>query len=814
MDAGNERRFAEETASDLLAAAVTGPGYAFMAMLDYLGTDLTSLFQSDTSGNEADFGVSFTTGIYESVDRLRQPQLWIVRLRCITTFLRHYLQKASKPQDRPALGADILDAVDAAVNAILKGLISRASHENRVWLAAWDEMTQRMTAVLESRDSQQFVADAVTAAEKEGEKLGRGRDAKWEDEAVRVLTIGALIDRMMENPRLLHTVLLRDQDVQKDLQAEELWPASEDAKAEELEAIGRRFKECLMTPDRGPARFTQKVEAVFCKHYLRDQVRTLPKELFCNVYDIPWQSAIITTADFLPLESAVKGGTAASASRSQGSIDQTASTNGSKLPFWRRELSNVPRIWLRGLERMNWLGREYFNLALEFHVWNQRQAGARHDACVRVVHGLVADTLAYHYLFGSQRESELLQSWLGTPKGPFKAVVERVAAARQNSSKLPNGSLAVLPGLWDEARLGDWLAGAQAFALTTPNNWSGHEKEQKKHDATFRAEKDEVWDECAKRQILQLLEMQPKSSTPGAGYVAPCHAGHDLMSAVCERIFAIDNEAQRHGGYQKDDDWAKRAEELRMSLQRRWCLLQRYVAWSEKETSGKAEQGAGANRSRRDLYNKVGASLGQVHPRGGLDQQNLGTAMVPLTVSRTFRIERVSLHGRLPPTLDAAGPLEVLGTTPWVCHTDSRAWPGIGLSEATPLNVSSCIPLLGRYDMMRVEQARPTGPHRLPNVHVADWHREWPSSTGRVPLRGDGDSSASGRGCSIPGGEETIPFFVRQQFGLPFSRSLLGPKKPSVRDRFRSATQTELKAQVGWCGWISGVQMANPDFSY
>ena len=92
---------------------------------------------------------------------------------------------------------------------------------------------------------------------------------------------------------------------------------------------------------------------------------------------------------------------------------------------------------------------------------------------------------------------------------------------------------------------------------------------------------------------------------------------------------------------------------------------------------------------------------------------------LPLTTAHAFRIERISFHTQFPPGEGVGGPLVSLGTTPWVDHTDLRSGPSVDLAEATPFSVAACVPLLGRYDMIRIKQARPTDPLRLPDVRVA-----------------------------------------------------------------------------------------------
>jgi len=155
--------------------------------------------------------------------------------------------------------------------------------------------------------------------------------------------------------------------------------------------------------------------------------------------------------------------------------------------------------------------------------------------------------------------------------------------------------------------------------------------------------------------------------------------------------------------------------------------------------------------------------------------------------SRNHRIERIATRGHLlpaderrrmydPAPVSLSNGLTMLHNSPWVDSNDSRASASAGM--APPQSHVRCVPLLGRYDLLRIERARTLAPSALPFLSVREKYHASGAHAGTLSQ------------ATTAGKMGTAPFFIRQQFGLLFSHVW----EPPVH----SQTVPGLAAQQAW----------------
>ena len=779
LDNNTEFDLLHEIAADLLACAVSGPSYGYMAMLDFMGGELEQLFQSEISGDEVDFRISFDKAIYGNLDRLVCPQLWLMRNRCIVALLEMFENETEKHR-RPVLADQVSAMLTAATDAILNGLRRNASLDRRQWLAAWDEMTIEMARVIGRKDGVAFAREAAKNYNLPAHPDDHSDAGRWEAGMARALPLGALFDRLLENPRRLHGRVVKAYPGVAGLP--EVPPAG-GITVEQAERAASNLKLKIVTEatdKSADGAFTKAVRELFCWHYLNLDTDRLPDTLFANVYDIPWQAAILSVADLLPART--------------------------ELPYTLSS-SGTGEAWLRAAERMNLLGREYFHLGLEFRVWNDREVRTRLEACVRVVRGLVADIVALQWIVlpDFTARQERLQSALEARPALTAPRVRPILSQIQDRLDCERSRftwddkslrhLRLYPWLESSAEaLAGWLHEAQALAMQATNNW-GAFGDLGWEDILRKPEWDKKAAVLINRLHVMYAEPPPVPNGAFAGLLSlladPGNATAELLAqAIRERIASTANAACPRTSAPPAAvaaGWLGAIKQLRASITDRWRTLLDYSGWAEHQDTVDRRPSARRrhDRNRHDLYTTICRAMGGVgFPEG--PNADPAAPGLPLTTAHAFRIERISFHTQFPPGEGVGGPLVSLGTTPWVDHTDLRSGPSVDLAEATPFSVAACVPLLGRYDMIRIKQARPTDPLRLPDAHVADWE------------------AARHKGYGVEPG--AAPFFVRQQFGLRFSPrwkdgvpGTPGNPPPAMKDIAGIPDIDDLCAQTGWC---------------
>jgi len=130
----------------------------------------------------------------------------------------------------------------------------------------------------------------------------------------------------------------------------------------------------------------------------------------------------------------------------------------------------------------------------------------------------------------------------------------------------------------------------------------------------------------------------------------------------------------------------------------------------------------------------------------------------PLPLSRFSTSLKASAHPESPEGWsDDTGIVHLLGASPWLDVNDTQTPKE---ESNSILSLVHCIPLLGRYDLIRYERARPTARINLPAFSVQEIERQ--RDRREQYLLGASDAKIEPYRKRI--------FFLRQQFGLLFCR--------------------------------------------
>jgi hypothetical protein len=605
------RHLLQDIGADLLAVLVSGPSYAFAAHLNLPGRGLETLLHGRPGA--PDFDLDLQRHIFERLDEVTQPPIWYLRLRCILAMCRTL--RAKDPASTRALDELLLDGISEATDLFYDGLVSASDGQDhqRRW-ELWKRMSAAAAGILDRNVAGRLVETA-------------GQQRPEQNSAIAGVLRGAFLDRLVEYPRWLHR-----------------WYRTSRAMAPE------RVEDALRTLR------SAAVEDAFDRAYVGPGTcGTVFPTLFASVFDVPWQWALVTTADLL-------------AERDR--IDQN--------------------LWLRQVQRLNWLGRDVFQLGLEHHVWYSRLKRVRLEACVRLV-----------------KASALV---------PRDRASQVAIALPQALRTLVDQGLATLA-----VHLPDWR----------------------------------------KRAAVQLEELAIRTGV-NAGREKKAEALlRELQGRLCEALPSTREirDAMKPCDTPAEADGAAALVQL--------AELRDYLGWS-------LPNGGGEDAT----WTRLAEALGHCKMRG----------RAAIGRSRIHRIDRIAVRGHLLPPDDRqpiganapasppADALRVLYTSPWVDSSDNRAWGSTNIMS--PIR---CLPLLGRFDLMRIESAKILAPSHLPYLSVTEWAR------GRV---------GPPEGRSSPTEQ---PFFTRQQFGLPFYRRW--PETPQD-------AEDGCKIQTAWCCLVNGSDAA------
>nr|WP_294546222.1 hypothetical protein [uncultured Rhodopila sp.] len=382
------------------------------------------------------------------------------------------------------------------------------------------------------------------------------------------------------------------------------------------------------------------LEKDFAKTYLNHEPEARDvgvDNLFRWVFDVPWQFALISSLKLYPSASA------------ENPVPK----------------DDIAKRFLSGLHRQQWLGRHIFQLGVELWVWNTRKARIRLEVCVRVSRAIL----------GSLR-------YLDANVGDARA---RIAASKL-VAKLDN---------WLATRVGVLNQTPDELLQSSPRNWS-HEAN---NDGTFADS-----------------EMLISTQISAVGALALSLSGSVLS-------------------------------DFDPHLRLRLAQLRDYAAWS-------GNQKASADDPEKELWPTLMRILGHDRDSGR-------------GRSKIYRLERIATRAHL---LPASARLEFGQSELAIFSSGQRelfASPWVD----TPANRENghwvrCLPLLGRYDLIRIEGARTVGAGKLPRMSAKSLTFDPPAeqASGRAAREGDKRGEEFDIAMSASGAPE-----LSDRVALPFA---------------------------------------------
>ncbi len=330
LDHNDKQPLLLEISTDVLSTLAIGPGYLFTMFLDLQGKGFEGILQGFPG--TPDFDLDIEREIFERLRDVTAPPSWYVRFLAVIGLLDAMKRHARQVWDQIPLADDLREGVAEAVDQFFRAFRDGALETDQPRWDHWAGMSQSIAQVLRDGEGKTLVIGL------RNERCFAGRDQDLGDQVATILR-GPMLDRFAEDPRYLHG----------------LYRARFEAKLAGKTAaeVAARLK---ADPD---------LHSMFKEAYLG---HIDPVMLFRSVFDIPWQFALMTTIDFLQEPTPRKPFTLASCKGSSAGK------------------------WLRAVHRLNWLGRDVFQLGLEFWVWNTGRGPTRLDTALRVVKAMLDET--------------------------------------------------------------------------------------------------------------------------------------------------------------------------------------------------------------------------------------------------------------------------------------------------------------------------------------------------------------------------------------------------------------------------------------
>jgi hypothetical protein len=308
-----------EIACDLVGSAVHRTSYLFANFLELLCFGCEAMFQATQEGDIA-YDVSELGEEYITFIRDRLPE-WTIRLQATWAFSNALRIQTRRPAQ--VLEASIHAGIKGAIDAVCRQLFRWMDGEQREDWGTWLEMTNVVAELVKDARLVNTTSEWIRLriADSESKEKRRWNDPRFNRYLPRLPAsivedcLGSWLDRLVEVPRMLGRTL--NQRI----------PSSQHV---EYNDILRIFRELYLdTPALGIGR---------------------PElGLFNHLIDIPWQIALLTARDFL--------------GRPRG-----RDPNIDPLPYDR---------WIASIHEFNWLGRDLYEFALEYAVWYERPSIGR-----------------------------------------------------------------------------------------------------------------------------------------------------------------------------------------------------------------------------------------------------------------------------------------------------------------------------------------------------------------------------------------------------------------------------------------------------
>lgn len=658
----------EEIAADTMAAAIVGPSYVFQVFNELMGYGFEYLIEG--APETPDFDLDLPRDMFERLEERAVAPLWYLRMRAVLAITEAMVTAGRPPA--PLLGV-LLQGASNAVELFYSAFWERAPEAARPRWALWKHLGDTVADIVRDREGRDFAKRVrpYGEAERREERLERAcrdteearaplsirepppdgkRMARRLSKALGDALLGPLLDRVCEDPRLLA------------LKREAAAPASRGAKERERDPLAAKASAGLQREFRklyvdGPAKANLSARYRNLVYgwagYRLGLRRDATPRLFRSVHDIPWQWALATTLDLL-------------ARPMHPTVVKTLASAGAD-------------GWLRAVQRLNWLGRDVFQLGLELEAWLQRDWRDILETLVRAVGGL-------HERLDADASGA--------------ASVDMAPGKPHKDMDAPQKLEKQLEPLKQE--LETWLIderGATNILKSFIGGWS---------EPTYGPEWDASAGKGGRRPSVLTIRLVYK------------------LTCILKRLIPI------------------LAPQNNSSPQPEYRSAQRLLIYAETALS---------------LHTEKSQIVTIVEYMGHRPKAPEGvTTLPPVGLGRVHRIERMASHAPLmfPNKDQGRKPNGLFGLhpSPWVDRVDSRAWPS--LATDPPFNMASNLPLLGRYDHMRIESARTVAPSSLPFLSVRERHtHDHPQAL-----------THSAADTTL----DRQPFFVRQQFGLPFRR--------------------------------------------